>query len=80
MNVSVAKTALQKNQDAGGRMLSAAEKQAGQGFKIPTASAKIPQFPLCAAPRPSLDNCGKLIQTLTVPRDPQSLGALGAQG
>jgi hypothetical protein len=42
---NVAKAVLQKNYDAGGLMLSAAEKHAGQGLKILATSAKIPQFP-----------------------------------
>ena len=70
---------LQKNYDAGGMMLSAAEKPAGQGLKILATSAKIPQFPLCAAPQLSADDREKLIQALTALRDPQILGALGAQ-
>ena len=76
---NVAKAVLQKNYDAGGLMLSAAEKHAGQGLKILATSAKIPQFPLCAAPQLSADDREKLIQALTALRDPQILGALGAQ-
>jgi ABC-type phosphate/phosphonate transport system substrate-binding protein len=54
-------------------MLSAAEKHAGQGLKILATSAKIPQFPLCAAPQLSVDDRGKLIQALTALRDRRSL-------
>ncbi|HJW81149.1 MAG TPA: phosphate/phosphite/phosphonate ABC transporter substrate-binding protein [Acidiferrobacterales bacterium] len=75
---NVAKAVLQKNYDAGGLMLSAAEKYAGQGLKILATSAKIPQFPVCAAPQLSADDREKLTQALTALRDPQVLGALGA--
>jgi phosphate/phosphite/phosphonate ABC transporter binding protein len=76
---NVAKTVLQKNYDAGGLMLSVAEKHAGQGLRILATSAKIPQFPLCAAPQLGVDDREKLAQALTALRDPQILGALGTQ-
>ena len=69
---------LQKNYDAGGLMLSAAEKHVSEGLKILATSAKIPQFPVCAAPQLGADDREKLIQALTALRDPQILGALGA--
>jgi methyl-accepting chemotaxis protein len=75
---NVAKAVLQKNYDAGGLMLSAAEKHAGQGLKILATSAKIPQFPICAAQQLSIDDREKVTQALTAIRDPQILGALGA--
>jgi len=75
---NVAKAVLQKNYDAGGLMLSTAEKYAGQGIKIIATSAKIPQFPVCAAPQLSAEEREKLIQALTALKDPQILGALGA--
>jgi phosphate/phosphite/phosphonate ABC transporter binding protein len=75
---NVAKAVLQKDFDAGGLMLSAAEKYTTQGIKIIATSAKIPQFPLCAAPQLSADEREKLIQALTALKDPQILGALGA--
>ena len=75
----VAKAVLQKDYDAGGLMLSVAEKYAGQGLRIIATSAKIPQFPLCAAPQLSVDDREKLVKALTALNDPQILGALGAQ-
>ena len=75
---NVAKAVLQKNYDAGGLMLSAAEKYAGQGLKIIATSAKIPQFPVCAAPGLAPVDREKLVQALVALKDPQILGALGA--
>gem|GEM_PF-1504979 len=75
---NVAKAVLQKDYDAGGLMLSAAEKYAGQGLKIIATSAKIPQFPLCAAPGLASEDRERLTQALTALKDPQILGALGA--
>jgi phosphate/phosphite/phosphonate ABC transporter binding protein len=76
---NVAKAVLQKEYDAGGLMLAVAEKYAGRGLKILATSAKIPQFPLCAAPQLSAADREKLTQALTTLKDPQILGALGAQ-
>jgi phosphate/phosphite/phosphonate ABC transporter binding protein len=75
---NVAKSVLQKNYDAGGLMMSAAEKHTEQGLKIIATSAKIPQFPVCAAPQLSAEDREKLIQVLIALKDPQILGALGA--
>ena len=75
---NVAKTVLQKNYDAGGLMLTAAEKYTSQGLKILATSANIPQFPLCAAPQLTREEREKLINALTALKDPLVLGALGA--
>ncbi len=75
---NVAKAVLQKDYDAGGLMLLTAEKYASQGLKVIATSAKIPQFPVCAAPQLGADDREKLIQALTALTDPQILGALGA--
>jgi phosphate/phosphite/phosphonate ABC transporter binding protein len=75
---NVAKAVLAKDYDAGGLMLSAAEKYAGQGLKILATSAKIPQFPLCASPKLPAPERERLIEALVALKDPLILGALGA--
>jgi phosphate/phosphite/phosphonate ABC transporter binding protein len=75
---NVAKAVLQKDYDAGGLMLSAAEKYTGQGLRILATSAKIPQFPLCASPRLSAEDRERITNALVALKDPNVLGALGA--
>ena len=75
---NVAKAVLQKDYDAGGLMLTTAEKYTGQGLKILATSARIPQFPLCASPRLAPAEREKLVEALVGIHDPQILGALGA--
>jgi phosphonate transport system substrate-binding protein len=74
---NVAKAVLAQDYDAGGLMLSVAEKYASQGLKIIATSSPIPQFPLCASPRLSPADCERIIQALVELRDPAILGRMG---
>jgi phosphate/phosphite/phosphonate ABC transporter binding protein len=74
----VAKAVLARDYDAGGLMLAVAQQYTGQGLRILATSAKIPQFPLCAAPQLPAATRERITQALVGLRDPQILGALGA--
>lgn len=73
----VAKAVLEKKSDAGGLMLSIAEKYTGQGLKILATSSRIPQFPLCASAKLSTKEREQIAQALVDLKDPKILGALG---
>ena len=75
---NVAKAVLQKDYDAGGLMLTTAEKYTNQGLKILATSSRIPQFPLCASPRLAPAERERLVEALIGIRDPQILAPLGA--
>lgn len=74
---NVANAVLTKQYDAGGLMLSVAERYADQGLRILAVSDPIPQFPLCASPRLSKHDRARLIEALIGIDDPQVLEALG---
>ena len=76
---AVAKAVLAKDYDAGGLMLSVAEKYTGQGLQVLASSTDIPQFPLCAAPDLPAADRERLIKALVGLTDRTVLGAMGAQ-
>lgn len=75
---NVANAVLTKQYDAGGLMLSVAERYAGQGLKILAVSDPIPQFPICASPRLSAGDRARLAKALIALDDPQVLETLGS--
>jgi phosphate/phosphite/phosphonate ABC transporter binding protein len=75
---NVANAVLTKQYDAGGLMLSVAERYVGQGLKILAVSDPIPQFPICASPQMSAEDRVRLTRALIALDDPQVLEALGS--
>ena len=73
---NVAKAVLGGDYDAGGLMLSVAEKYVGEGLKIIATSARIPQFPICASPGLSAADCQRIVEALVRLKEPAILGAM----
>jgi phosphate/phosphite/phosphonate ABC transporter binding protein len=74
---NVAKVVLAQDYEAGGLMQTVAEKYAGQGLKIIATSSRIPQFPICASPKLSAEDCERIIQALVELKDPAILSKMG---
>ena len=75
---NVATAVLNEDYDAGGLMLSVAEKYVGRGLVILATSDNIPQFPICASPKLSNEARRKLTQALLNLKDERILRALGS--
>ena len=75
---NVANAVLNEDYDAGGLMLSVAEKYVGRGLVILATSDNIPQFPICASPKLSNEARRKLTQALLNLKDERILRALGS--
>ncbi len=74
---NVAQAVLANEYDAGGLMLSVAERYVTKGLRILAVSDPIPQFPICASPVLPEGDRRRLVEALVALKDPKILGALG---
>lgn len=75
---NVAQAVLANEYDAGGLMLSVAERYTEQGLRILAVSDPIPQFPICASPVLPTEDRRRLVEALVALEDPKILAALGS--